>query len=131
MSTFYRNAPDQLIWTIDDDSNATKGQYQKEILVRYFNSDHMRRSLHGMDLITENPGFSIKLNLFIIIKKLRWTKGGINIKRLASPELIIQNIGIKRFYLEAIEIHTYQEAYTEKAKNVNSAKLHQLFELIY
>ena len=49
MSTFYRNAPDQLIWTIDDDSNAAKGQYQKEILVRYFNSDLMRRSLYDMD----------------------------------------------------------------------------------
>jgi len=69
-----------------------------------------------MDLITENPGFSIRLNSFIIIKKLRWTKRGINIKHLASPELIIQNIGIKRSYLDAMEIHTYQQAYSEKAE---------------
>ena len=91
----------------------------------------MRRSLHGIDTITENPGFSIKLSSFIIIKKLRWTKGGINIKRLASPELIIQNIGIKRSYLDAKEIHTYQEAYSEKAEKCQRNRITQLFEQNY
>ena len=56
---------------------------------------------------------------------------GINIEHLASPELIIQNIVIKRSCLDAMEIHTYQEAYSEKLKNVNNIGSHQLFEQNY
>ena len=77
MSTFYRNVPGQLIWIIDDNSNATKSQCQKEILVRFFNSALMRRSLYDMDLITENPGFSEKIELNRNNQKLRWTEGSI------------------------------------------------------